>query len=496
LKIPSTHDPAIALPVAHADVPRVSNQLSARRGSKSFSLFFYSEVIKMLKASPFLHILQMNDDYLALYHSLSLEIAFVEKQLFESCKSGNNFIAFDNESKSVLDSLVQIGLLIEKNSDGLELFNSYRATLEYPSINILYLLLTDACNLRCGYCYFLANMDKGYKFSFMKEETAIAAIDMFGRCIAKSDSKDQQIVIYGGEPLLNRQTLLTVLRYIDKAKEKQILPAHVSVTINTNGILLEDEIIEQAKESKAVIAISIDGPKEIHDKKRVYQSGKWSFDDVIKGYNLAKSAGARLGICITVDQHNIFQLEDVVRWTINELEAKGMGFNILIENSQNMTEDDYGKYSRLAAKKLIECFKIAREKGVYEDRIMRRVKCFVEKEPVLSDCGGCGLQIVISPDGKIGTCQAFCGSKEYFVSEPFETFEPEKHQFWKEWRSRSPLSMDECKNCIALGNCGGGCLYSAYKRHGTLWSLDDRFCVHAKTTVEFLIKDLWEKQNQ
>lgn len=450
----------------------------------------------MLKASPFLHILQMNDDYLALYHSLSLEIAFVEKQLFESCKSGNNFIAFDNESKSVLDSLVQIGLLIEKNSDGLELFNSYRATLEYPSINILYLLLTDACNLRCGYCYFLANMDKGYKFSFMKEETAIAAIDMFGRCIAKSDSKDQQIVIYGGEPLLNRQTLLTVLRYIDKAKEKQILPAHVSVTINTNGILLEDEIIEQAKESKAVIAISIDGPKEIHDKKRVYQSGKWSFDDVIKGYNLAKSAGARLGICITVDQHNIFQLEDVVRWTINELEAKGMGFNILIENSQNMTEDDYGKYSRLAAKKLIECFKIAREKGVYEDRIMRRVKCFVEKEPVLSDCGGCGLQIVISPDGKIGTCQAFCGSKEYFVSEPFETFEPEKHQFWKEWRSRSPLSMDECKNCIALGNCGGGCLYSAYKRHGTLWSLDDRFCVHAKTTVEFLIKDLWEKQNQ
>jgi len=450
----------------------------------------------MLKASPFLHILQMNDDYLALYHSLSLEIAFVEKQLFESYKSGNNFVAFNNESKSVLDSLVQIGLLIEENSDGLKLFNSYRAALEYPSINILYLLLTDACNLRCGYCYFLANMDKGYEFSFMKEETAIAAIDMFGRCIAKSDSKDQQIVIYGGEPLLNRQTLLTVLRYIDKAKEKQILPAHVSVTINTNGILLDDEIIEQAKESKAVIAISIDGPKEIHDKKRIYQSGKWSFDDVIKGYNLAKSAGARLGICITVDQHNIFQLEDVVRWTINELEAKGMGFNILIENSQNMTEDDYGKYSRLAAEKLIECFKIAREKGIYEDRIMRRVKCFVEKEPVLSDCGGCGLQIVVSPDGKIGTCQAFCGSKEYFVSKPFKTFEPEKHQFWKEWRSRSPLSMDECKNCIALGNCGGGCPYSAYKRHGTFWSLDDRFCVHAKTTVEFLIKDLWEKQNQ
>jgi len=450
----------------------------------------------MLKASPFLHILQMNDDYLALYHSLSLEIAFVEKHLFESCESENGFIAFDDESKLVLDSLAEIGLLIKKDSDGLEMYNSYQSALKSPSINILYLLLTDACNLRCGYCYFLANMDKGYKFSFMQEETAVAAINMFGRCIAKSDSKDQQIVIYGGEPLLNRQTLLTTLRYIDKSKDKGTLPSYVSVTINTNGILLDNEIVKQAKKSKAVIAISIDGPKEIHNQKRIYQSGKESFDDVIKGYNLAKSAGAKLGICITVDKHNIFQLEDVVHWTINELEAKGMGFNILIENSQNMTENDYSKYSQLAAEKLIGCFKIARKKGIYEDRIMRRVKCFVEKEPVLSDCGGCGLQIVVSPDGKIGTCQAFCGSKEYFVSKPFDTFEPEKHRFWKEWRSRSPLSLDECKNCIALGNCGGGCPYSAYKRHGTLWSLDDRFCVHAKATVEFLIRDLWQKQNQ
>lgn len=183
-----------------------------------------------------------------------------------------------------------------------------------------------------------------------------------------------------------------------------------------------------------------------------------------------------------------------MHWLVDELKVEGIGFNILIGNKLLQDEEAYRLYSEVVAEQLIEVFKIAREKGIYEDRMMRRVKAFVEKEPVLSDCGGCGLQVVVSPNGQIGVCQAFCGSKKYFVSEPLETFEPKRHSFWQEWRSRSPLSMDKCKSCIALGNCGGGCPYNVYKKEGTIFGLDERFCVHAKKTTEFLIRDLWNQQ--
>ena len=206
--------------------------------------------------------------------------------------------------------------------------------------------------------------------------------------------------------------------------------------------------------------------------------------------------GVKTGICVTIDQHNLFQMTEIVQWLADELDAKGMGFNILIENRDNPTSSERVQYSEIVARKLIESFKVAREKGIYEDRMMRRVKNFIDKTPVLSDCGGCGLQIVVSPNGNIGVCQAFCGEKKFFVAESFETFEPESHPFWKQWRKRSPLSTEACKSCIALGNCGGGCPYNAYRTKGAIDALDERFCVHAQATTNFLIQDLWEKQLQ
>ena len=67
---------------------------------------------------------------------------------------------------------------------------------------------------------------------------------------------------------------------------------------------------------------------------------------------------------------------------------------------------------------------------------------------------------------------------------------PLEHPLWNEWRQRSPLSMEQCRDCIALSLCGGGCPYSADIRHGTIWSLDDIFCVHAQKTVTFLLEEL------
>jgi uncharacterized protein len=450
-----------------------------------------------LQQSPFLYIIPVDEEYVALYHSLDLETVFIKASTVKQCQEDGWFTSSDAESEQLLESLQSLGFLLAENDDGCEHYREYQKALDDPSINILYLLLSDACNIRCRYCYFLANMPPHYRFSQMKSETAHAAIDFFARCVKRSIAKghtDQQIVIYGGEPTLNRKVLLEVLQYIKENKEAEVLPQSMGVTLNTNGILLDEEILTSCKESGAVVAISIDGPKEIHDQMRVYSTGEGTFDDVIRSYRLAQQMGVHTGVCVTVDRHNLSHMREIVTWLTDELGAKGMGFNILIENDG----DGHGNhdYAETIAQELIECFKIARERGVYEDRMMRRVRNFIDKTPVLSDCGGCGLQVVVSPDGKIGVCQAFCGQKEFFVEESLETFQPEMHPFWKLWRRRSPLSNQECLGCLALGNCGGGCPYNAYRLTGSLEALDTRFCAHAKSATLFLIQDLWEKQKE
>lgn len=454
-----------------------------------------------LKQSPFLHVVSLDDgsNYVALYNSLNLEVAFLKRDFVNECQQGQTWCASDDNSKEILNSLTKIGLLIKESVDGYEEYHNYQTALREPAINVLYLLISDACNIRCRYCFFLASMPCDYRFSVMTRENAISALNLFARCVKKSIANghpEQHIVIYGGEPTLNKGVLLAALRYIDALKTQGLLPESIAITLNTNGVLLDDEIIDQCKLSKVVIAISIDGPKEIHDQMRVYPSGKGTFDDVIHSYRLAQRKGAKIGICVTIDKHNLFLTKKIVCWLADELDAKGLGFNILIENSNNQTDSERSYYAETVAQELINGFKAARAMGIYEDRMMRRVKSFLEKRPVLSDCGGCGLQIVVSPDGKIGVCQAFCGGKEFFVTEPFETFEPENHYFWKQWRKRSPFSNESCKACIALGNCGGGCPYNAYRLKGDINALDERFCVHAKTTTLFLIRDLWEKQKQ
>lgn len=451
------------------------------------------------KQSPFLHIVPVDDEYVALYNSINLEVAFLKRSFIEQYQQGQTFTASDATSEYILEQLKELGFFIEEQANGYELYQEHQKALDEPAINILYLLLSDACNIRCRYCYFLAPMPRNYRSSFMKKEIAIKALNLFTRCVKRSIAKghpEQHIVIYGGEPTLNKDVLLEALQYIDVLKEKELLPKTLSVTLNTNGILLDEEILAQCKESGAVVAVSIDGPKEVHDQMRVHLSGKGTFNEVICSYRLAQQIGVKIGVCVTIDQHNLFRMKETVQWLADELGAKGMGFNILIENTTGQTINERDRYSEIVAQELIESFKVARAMGVYEDRMMRRVKNFLDKEPVLSDCGGCGLQIVVSPDSKIGVCQAFCGGKDFFVTESFETFEPESHPFWKQWRKRSPFASETCKSCIALGNCGGGCPYNAYRIKGTINALDERFCAHAKATAHFLIRDLWEKQKE
>ena len=142
---------------------------------------------------------------------------------------------------------------------------------------------------------------------------------------------------------------------------------------------------------------------------------------------------------------------------------------------------------------MIEAFKELREVGIFEDRIMRKVQAFEDGKLFLYDCcASGGNQYVIDPAGNIGICHGYLNNGKYFsdnVSNP--TFDFRNNDVYHFWRNRTPLRMEQCQNCECIGICGGGCPYAADFMHGSIYEVDDRFCIHAKKVLNWMIKDLY-----
>ena len=259
----------------------------------------------------------------------------------------------------------------------------------------------------------------------------------------------------------------------------------------TNGTLLTPQKALELNALGLEIGISVDGPKEVTDENRFNHNKESVFDDIIKGINICKNENIEFSLSVTLSEKAVKNYNEVVNF-IDEIKPSSIGFNLLLTNKHFSTNKEYNED---AANFLIEAFKKFRKDGLYEDRIMRKVNSFVNSEVYPFDCGATGgNQVVFSPTGKVGICHGYLQGKEYFPTNVDDiNFLPDANPDFLEWAKRSPLNMEQCQSCEALGICGGGCPMNADKNHGSIWELDDRFCVHAKKTLEWLIWDLYEK---
>ena len=146
----------------------------------------------------------------------------------------------------------------------------------------LLLVVTESCNLRCRYCIF----SDEYPFvcpttgSTMSHDTAIAAtryyLEQVARIRRKNPNHPVVITFYGGEPLLNYPVIEAVIAYVRSQGIR-----NVTFSISTNGLLLNDKIVDYFVENEVSIAVSLDGPQSEHDRNRVRENGKGSFAQVL-----------------------------------------------------------------------------------------------------------------------------------------------------------------------------------------------------------------------
>lgn len=451
-----------------------------------------------MQLSRWCHLLHQ-DGVSALVNSLTLEVVYVPTEelhtLMEKLCSSN-----DVGEKELVQLLVSQGLLVEKQAVDERAFTEMREQLKSEmSLELLYLLVTDGCNLRCTYCFEeTPSLTGPFRPTHMNKETVIKALDLFAAMTAQYGNPEKKKVIhlYGGEPLVNRKAVYEAVSYTNELKARGALPDNCQIAIVTNGVLLNEEDARLFATHNVTVGLSIDGPASITDFYRIPKRHDVHVTEcVTAAFRLLKQHGVSVGLSVTLTPQAIEHFDEFLAFfTDGEFrEADGVSLNLL-HFTPNMTLPD--DHYRAAVECQIKAFEHFREIGFYEERVMRKVRAFVDQEPMYADCGVVGRQLVIAPDGRIGVCQDFVKSRTYF---PRSVYDAEHHDLldalFTNWRDRSPFFMSQCMDCLALGICGGGCPASAELKTGNRYNLDDRACHHSKQILEWLVWDAYAKIN-
>lgn len=464
-----------------------------------------------IRLSKWTHAYDDNAETIALFHALEIDVAFLPRELgpmVDLLRVGttSDFLLRSgfgeaDEILEIVSELTERRFVVPVCENDLAILEEKRSSaIPAQGLETLYLLLSDHCNLRCTYCFIHKGMPEAYARKTMSWETAQTAVDMYFANLAKNPpaTKDRRkmIFFYGGEPLLNFPLLRQVVLYVEETygRELEEMGEKFIFSLITNGTLLTEEIATfLAEHPRVAISVSLDGPKDANDRKRTYIDGRGTFDQVSLGLQVLRQAGCKnVSLSCTLDDHNIDRLDEVLALS-EKFDLAAISFNPLLDTEQGKVGDAY--LTKVYAK-VIEYFRLAREKGVYEERMMRKIKPFMTHRVRPYDCQATGSQVVCSPDGQLGICQEGLGMKNFFFGPVSRDYEFRAHPVTQEWGRRSPLNMPQCFDCPAIGICGGGCAYGAHLRNGSIWSVDTRFCEHSLTTLKWIIWDIHEQMGK
>jgi uncharacterized protein len=405
----------------------------------------------------------------------------------------NNRIAdIPREYSSALKLLYDAKVIIPDEKYDDLIIGKVREQIKGPEIKIAYFILTEECNFNCSYCYIKGETPSEHKNLTMSKETARAGIETFIRLIDKEDTEQKMLILYGGEPLLNIDAIEEIVLGVKENKEKGNLPDNTKVLLITNGSLLSKDVCIFLHDYEVQIAVSLDGDMEAHDSCRIYADGSGTYNSAMKGIKTAKEAGCAVSLSVTLSEKSLESFDKTIS-VIDSLVDKEFGFNMMtIDGPKEM------ELAERTTDAIIKAYEYFFPKGIIEDRIMRKVSSFNRAEIYYFDCAAAGAnQITISPEGKIGLCHVQVGSRTDFIADVKDgNFDPKTDDTFLEWNKRTPINIPQCQGCIALGICGGGCPYNARHKHGNIWELDNRFCVHAKKTLDYLIWDVFIKMQK
>lgn len=351
-------------------------------------------------------------------------------------------------------------------------------------VKALCLHIAHDCNLACRYCFAEEGEYHGRR-AMMSYEVGKQALDFL---IANSGSrKNLEVDFFGGEPLMNWKVVKDLVAY-GRSQEK-IHNKHFRFTLTTNGVLLNDEIMEFANKEMDNVVLSIDGRREVHDFMRPFRKGAGSYDLVVPKFRkFADSRGQKKYYARgTFTRHNLDFSRDV-------LHLADLGFEqISVEPVVADEKEEYAlqwedvpkiceEYDKLA-KEIIKREKEGRGFNFFHFMIdLTGGPCVYKR---LSGCGSGTEYLAVTPWGDLYPCHQFVGEEKFLMGNVWDGVQkPEIRDTFKEC---NVYAKEKCRECFARFYCSGGCAANSYNFHGSINDVYDLGCELQRKRVECAI---------
>ena len=351
-------------------------------------------------------------------------------------------------------------------------------------VKALCLHVAHTCNLNCAYCFASQGKYHGER-AVMSFEVGKQALDFL---VASSGTRRHlEVDFFGGEPLMNFDVVKKLTAYarsIEKEHGKQF-----RFTLTTNGMLIDDDVIDFANREMSNVVLSLDGRKEIHDRCRVDYAGRGSWDRIVpKFQQLVKARGGKNYYMRGTFTHaNPDFLEDIRTMLDLGFTELSMEPVVCAENDPAaLTAEDlpvvmrqYEDLARLMLKRKKE----GRPFTFYHYMLdLSGGPCIYKR---ISGCGSGTEYMAVTPWGDLYPCHQFVGEEAFRLGDVWHGVTNTAVQ--EEFAGCNVYAREECRDCWARLYCSGGCAANAYHATGSVRGVYRYGCELFKKRMECAI---------
>ena len=351
-------------------------------------------------------------------------------------------------------------------------------------VKALCLHVAHTCNLNCSYCFASQGKYHGER-ALMSLEVGKRAIDFL---IENSGTRHNlEVDFFGGEPLMNWEVVKQIVAYA-RSVEKQH-NKNFRFTLTTNGMLINDEVIEFANREMSNVVLSLDGRREVHDATRVDYAGHGSYDRIVPKFQKLVAARGGKGYYMrgTFTHRNPDFTKDV-------LHMADLGFTELSMEPVVAAPDDpmalmpadieiVKQQYELLATEMLRRERAGKPITFYHYMIdLTAGPCIYKR---ISGCGSGTEYMAVTPWGDLYPCHQFVGEEAYRLGDIWNGVT--NRELREEFRACNAYARPECADCWAKLYCSGGCAANAYHASGSIRGVYKPGCELFRKRIECAI---------
>ena len=348
-------------------------------------------------------------------------------------------------------------------------------------VKALCLHIAHDCNLACRYCFAGKGEYNGQK-DLMSLEVGKKAIDFM---IENSGNRvNLEVDFFGGDPLMNCDVVKEIVKY-GRSKEA-IYNKNFRFTLTTNGVLLNDEVMEFANKEMSNVVLSLDGRKEVNDYMRPTRNGQGSYDIIVPKFQKLAESRNQMNYYVrgTFTHNNLDFADDVIHYA--DLGFKQMSMEPVVSDYDEpyaIKEEDLPKIMEEYDKLALEYIKRRKEgRGFNFFHFMidlNQGPCVAKR---LSGCGSGTEYLAVTPWGDLYPCHQFVGNEDFLLGNVFDGIT--RQDISDEFKLCNVYAKEKCQDCFARYYCSGGCAANSYKFHGTINDAYDIGCEMQRKRIE------------